>query len=261
MAQMNDAPEDTAALTHVNGDTRSTRPRFDLSVWTLIGANLIPLVGVLFFSWDAGIILIVYWAENLVVGCYNIPKMILARAKSEGDHAPKIILIPFFCIHFGGFCAVHGAFVLFFVQGLGGGGDVSIFPDHEAWWGPLVFVGLLVNVVDTIWSSYSILWPVIALFVSHGVSFVENYLLRGEYRERGAKLQMFLPYARIFVMHVAIILAAVPVMLLGSPIPLLVILVGFKIVADVALHMASHKSGKRSTLAEAARRLRKVGRR
>ena len=51
----------------------------DLSTVTLIVANLVPIIGVLLFGWDAGIILLVYWSENLVVGGYNILKMVFAQ--------------------------------------------------------------------------------------------------------------------------------------------------------------------------------------
>ena len=55
----------------------------NLSILTLIAANLVPIIGVMFFGWDAGVILLVYWSENLVVGAYNILKMLLAQADLE----------------------------------------------------------------------------------------------------------------------------------------------------------------------------------
>ena len=43
----------------------------DASLATLVAANLLPLAGVVFFGWDAGVILVLYWAENLVVGSFR----------------------------------------------------------------------------------------------------------------------------------------------------------------------------------------------
>ena len=40
---------------------------------------MVPLWGVLFFNWDAFYIVLLYWAENLVIGFYNILKMVLAQ--------------------------------------------------------------------------------------------------------------------------------------------------------------------------------------
>jgi len=47
-----------------------------------------------------------------------------------------LVAIPFFCVHFGGFCAVHGFFLLAFLK-LGGGME-SFFP-KESWPGHLSF--------------------------------------------------------------------------------------------------------------------------
>jgi len=46
--------------------------RLDASLWTLIAANLIPLGGVFFLGWDAAILVILYWAENVIIGGYNV---------------------------------------------------------------------------------------------------------------------------------------------------------------------------------------------
>jgi hypothetical protein len=45
----------------------------------LLVANLIPLVGVLFFDWSLLTILVLYWLENGIVGLWNVPKIILAQ--------------------------------------------------------------------------------------------------------------------------------------------------------------------------------------
>ena len=52
-----------------------------LSITALITVNLIPLIGVLFNDWDAGLILLLYWSENLVLGGYNVLKILLRPAE------------------------------------------------------------------------------------------------------------------------------------------------------------------------------------
>ncbi|MEJ2268550.1 MAG: DUF6498-containing protein [Desulfobulbaceae bacterium] len=37
-----------------------------LSLAALIGANLIPFIGIFFFHWDVSYIVLLYWIENLV---------------------------------------------------------------------------------------------------------------------------------------------------------------------------------------------------
>jgi len=92
--------------------------------------------------------------------------------------------------------------------------------------------------------SGALLWPVMGLAVSHGVSFWQNYIGKGEYKERTAPAQMFAPYGRIVVLHVVILFGGFVVMLFGSPLPLLILLVLIKIVIDLGLHAWSH-SGKK----------------
>ena len=104
------------------------------AVAALIIANLVPLVGVLWFGWDVWAILIIYWLENGIVGLFNVLKM--RRAEGSEDGSPmaaaetrrrlnsftingrspsgseKAVLIPFFIMHYGIFWVVHGIFVL-----------------------------------------------------------------------------------------------------------------------------------------------------
>ena len=79
------------------------------------------------------------------------------------------------------------------------------------------------------------------LMVSHGISFVHNYILQKEYVSFTIKKLMNQPYKRIVLLHVAIIAGGVPIMLLDSPIPLLCILVLLKIFIDIRLHTKSHE--------------------
>lgn len=228
------------------------RARITLSVVTLTLANLVPLAGVFFFQWDAAAIVLLYWTENLVIGGYNVLKMIVAKSARPLEHLGKLFVIPFFCVHYGGFCAVHGLFLLFFFNL----GAESAFPPDEGpgWFGPLVFVQLLVGVVVQLWRSHpeGFIWPVLMLILSHGVSFVQNYLVGGEYARLGGSDLMMGPYKRIVLIHIAIILGGMPVMMLGSPVPLLVVLIALKIGMDLWLHVRSHSLRPGQTAEEAA---------
>ena len=216
------------------------RQRPSFSILALIAANLAPLFGVLFFGWDAAAIVLLYWIENLIIGAYNVLMMIVLKVKSRSAQFQKLFVIPFFCVHFGGFCAVHGFFLLTFFKL---GGDLDAFAPKSPWLGPLVFVQLLVSVIAQLWESRpaGMEWPVLCLVVSHGISFIRNYLIGGEYLTLTIGKLMSRPYTRIVLMHVAIIAGGVPIMMLGSPVPLLCILVLLKIGMDIWLHAKSHK--------------------
>jgi len=83
---------------------------------------------------------------------------------------------------------------------------------------------------------------VIGLLASHGISFVQNYILGGEREEVTIGKLMTLPYRRIALLHVAILAGGVPVLLLDSPLALLIILVVLKTTLDVILHVREHRS-------------------
>ena len=217
------------------------RQKSRFSVLALIIANLAPLFGVVFLGWDAATIVLLYWVENLIVGGYNILMMTLAKVESRSAQFQKLFMIPFFSVHYGGFCAAHGFFLLTFFK-IGNGADV--FTPQDPWPGPLIFVQLLVSVVTQLWESRpaGFEWPVLGLALSHGISFIRNYLIGGEYLTRPIGKLMSRPYKRIVLMHVAIIAGGVPIMMLGSPVPLLFILIVLKIVMDIWLHNKAHKA-------------------
>jgi hypothetical protein len=211
----------------------------DLPIITLLAANAIPLFGVLFLDWDAFYVVLLYWTENIVIGFYNVLKMMFAAVPHPIAHLGKLFLIPFFIVHYGGFTAIHGFFVLalFHKDGQGppmGGMDWPCF---------LVFVQMLINVIKYMYSVIppQVRFAVLALFISHGVSFVQNYLIKREYTTAKPDKLMGSPYGRVIVMHITILAGGFLTMTIGSPAPLLVILIGLKTILDVNLHNRSHK--------------------
>ena len=213
----------------------------NLSKGSLVLANMVPLASVLAFGWDAGSVMLLYWSENLVIGFYGILRIALLRMESPGAHFGKLFAIPFFALHFGGFCGVHGFFLLAF---LGLDDRLGTLLADAAWPGPLVFLELLISVVALAWEIHpeGLDLPVAFLFLSHGVSFAQNYLGRREYTDLTIQRLMAQPYQRIVLLHVAIIGGGIPVMVLGSPRPLVAILVAMKIGMDLWLHGRSHQA-------------------
>ena len=218
-----------------------------LSIQALTVANLVPLLGVVFLGWDAAAIVLLYWIENLIIGLINIFRMILVKVESPAGQFQKLFMIPFFCVHFGGFCAIHGFFLLAFFK-IGSTGDA--FAPGDPWLGPLIFLQLLYSVVMQLWESRppGLEWPVLGLAVSHGISFVKNFLFGQEYLSLKINQIMMRPYKRIVLMHVAIIAGGVFVMKLGSPVGLLCVLIFLKIGIDIWLHTKSHRSGSSGTV-------------
>jgi hypothetical protein len=218
-------------------------PKPTLSIKALTVANLVPVLGVFLLDWDAAAIVLLYWIENLIVGFLNILRMILVKVESTAGQFQKLFMIPFFCIHFGGFCAGHGFFLLTFFKI---GTDTDFFSHETTWAGPLVFIQLLFSVVMRLWESRppGLEWPTLGLLVSHCISFIWNYVIGKEYLSLKLGNLMSRPYKRIFLMHVAIIAGGVPIMMVGSPVPLLCILIFLKTGMDIWLHAKSHRKAK-----------------
>jgi hypothetical protein len=203
----------------------------------LVLINLGLIVGVLLFDWSVFDIVFLYWAENLVIGAINVFKMIAANPDPFADvdgagaelergdriarHAAgwvaKLFLIPFFLIHYGGFCFGHGIFVFALFNEAGEFGD-DLWSAIPA----LLTGGLGLSLA--------------LLAASHLYSFVTNYLIGGEYRRTRASELMMRPYGRIIALHVTIIIGGFLAMAFGDHLLLLVVLVVLKTFVDLAMH-------------------------
>ncbi len=217
----------------------------------MVSANLLPVAGVLLWDWNVFEIVSLYWFENVVIGVFNVLKMLTTtgeirlegRPKEDPEipaylrtptasgiatHGIKLFLIPFFTFHYGMFCFVHGIFVVVLLGGRGGGmmkGD------------PLSGAGTMTARVFDSGGK----WFILAIIGSHLFSYLFNYIGKGEYRRTSAPALMAAPYGRIVVLHIAILFGAFVITALGSPAFLLLLLIAGKIALDVKLHRRSHE--------------------
>ncbi len=181
----------------------------------LVLANLVPLAGVLLFDWKVLDVVMLYWAENVVIGLANVLRMLVCRKGS------KAFQIPFFIVHYSMFCGAH-LLAISTIFGTSLGTDTA--------WD--YFFGLPLAVA---WKSP--LWLAIGgIAISHMVSFLSNFIAGGEYLRTTVTQLMQRPYGRVVVLHVAIIVGAALIEWLGSPVMLLVALIVAKIVLDLRLH-------------------------
>jgi len=185
-----------------------------LSLWILLAANVVPLAGVLLLNWNVGEIMLLFWLESAIVGFFNILKMF----RIAGPVALFYSL--FFVGHFGAFMAVHLMFVF------------SLFIEEQGATASLQEVALI----------FSNLWvAILVLFISHGFSFVENFLRKREYETTDIKTQMHKPYSRIITMHVTLIVGGFLILTLDAPILALSLLIILKMAADATAHVKEHK--------------------
>jgi Family of unknown function (DUF6498) len=192
------------------------------SAVVLIAANLVPLIGVLFFGWSVFATLLLFWAENAIVGLFNILRMLAAAPDNPLAWASKVFMIPFFTFHYGMFVTVHGIFVL----QLFGGIHTRGFPTASTFWGAIQGAGI----APAVWG----------LALSHAVSFAFNYIGAGQYKTASLPMLMSRPYARVMILHVVILAGGFLVMALGSPMLPLALLVVLKTALDLRGHLREH---------------------
>ena len=195
------------------------------SALALLLANAVPLLGVLFSHWTVFSVVLLYWCENVVVGAFNVLRMLCAQPRNAPLWAGKLFLIPFFMFHYGMFTFVHGIFVFTLFGGGLAHADRSLTPR-----------GLL-DALQQAGLGYAVL----ALVASHGVSFFHNYLGGGEYSRVGLDRLMTRPYARVVVLHLTILGGGFLVLLLRSPLPALLVLIALKTAIDLRAHLAERQ--------------------
>jgi hypothetical protein len=182
----------------------------------LIGANMVPLFGVLFLGWDLSNVMVLFWAESAVIAFYTALKMTFV------GNIAAFLAVPFFVGHFGGFMAGHFLLIyMFFIRGTGTDPEPAVRETLRVIFTPLAI-------------------PIAALFISHGISFVTNFIGRREYAATTMAALMTAPYNRIIMMQLALIFGGWIILLLKSPVPALVVLVLVKTALDFSAHRTEH---------------------
>lgn len=197
-----------------------------ISVIAMIIGNMVPIYGVLFMGWQVFPLLLLFWLENVIIGVFNVLKMLVSAPGNFGQWFAKIFMIPFFCVHYGMFTLVHGIFILVFFGGYNQHG--SIMPSFSD-----VF-----NLIGTLQIGTAVL----ALLLSHTISFITNYIGAGQYKTAQLADLMAQPYGRVVILHLTILLGGFLVMALGSPVIGLILLISLKTFVDLKAHLKLHKS-------------------
>jgi len=195
------------------------RPRSTSDVFLLI-ANILPLLGVMLWGWKVFDILLIFWLENVVIGIFNVVKMLSWIQYCRLYIALPIV--PFFILHYGGFTAGHGIFIL------------AIFDAQSK------------ISTDTIWQTlhaggWNMYLAIGGIFLSHLFSFISNFLGKREIERTHIGLLMTAPYGRIVVMHLTIIIGGGAALALGQPLWALALLVLLKTGMDLKAHRKSHE--------------------
>ena len=199
----------------------------------LLGANFIPLMGVLFFDWDVQTIMLLYWVENLIVGLMNIVRILfLAQSKSFLN---RLGSAAFFTVHYGMFCMAHGSllFSLLNIEIAEISGSISPIDMLQNLPAVYLYLQQLLGVTASV--------ALLGMLLSHGFSLNTHYFKAGERHRLTVSKAMHLPYQRIVVMHLGLMGGVFLIEGFDSPALLLVALVVAKIVVDLTFHRKEHR--------------------
>lgn len=183
----------------------------------MIASALVPLVGVLAGGWSLREVVVLYWAENVVIGAMQAIRMLTVAPPEPVPLAGRLFITIFFTFHYGLFCFVHGVFVFVLTsEGFPRGGP-----------GPSELFGAIAQFPRPFWLALAL------IAASHLWNLVTRFFLGGERTSALPAQMMAAPYKHIIVLHVGILFGAFISITLGNPIAILVIIVIGKLLIDL----------------------------
>ena len=196
------------ARSHGSRGANETMPPQLISLLVL---NLLPIASAALFGWSAFTLILLYWFENLILGALNVAKIVDAGfANGKSGATAMLALVPFFVCHYGLFSAIHGL-LIWDLFGPPDGPDVGLFD-------------LAAAALVQLRNDPLLFWNTVLLAAMHTGNFLLYWVAQRAWRGADPYVQVFAPYGRIVVVHVALMLAAVPVALLGQPLIAVVLL-------------------------------------
>jgi Family of unknown function (DUF6498) len=212
---------------------------FPSTVLVLV-ADLIPLAGILWWDWDAFVLLMLYWMETAVIAFWALARvfMVAGGPYQSGisfiaNMAPRLGLTFFFLVHASGFMGAHLLFLWVVFSGKWG---QTIHNPHD-------FIHQMVL-------PYHLWVPLGMTFVARGIAFVRDMLSR---RTLGTALAAATTqqqqndaiggivgglYGRIILMHITILAGVGVAKMIGSIGPY-VLLIAIKTAFDVLIHVST----------------------
>lgn len=202
-----------------------TESRPGSSALSLVIANLVAIVLAVFEGWDLGELMLVYWAQSVIIGYFNVRRILDLNEFSTANFQINDVQPPaneqtkrstafFFAFHYGFF---HAIYLLFLLSG-------DIFGGQR-------FQGS--------WLMFAVC--VVVFFLNHRYSYLHNKE-QDESRKPNIGSIMFFPYVRIVPMHLTIIAGGA----IGTTTtPALLLFLGLKTAADLVMHEIEHARWRR----------------
>ncbi len=179
----------------------------DPLTWLAIAVDLTPVVFVLMFGWGAAPLVLLYWAENIIIGVATFARIILSGLKFWGfvGGAGSLFLAAFFTFHYGLFCYGHGVFVFAFAPGM------EFSPPAPSLDGVIRMMQAAIGYAP----GMAIALGLISIY--QAIAIAIDYSPTSQRETPSAFVEMMSPYGRIVVLHVAIFAGAFAMAAMGDP--------------------------------------------
>jgi len=179
----------------------------DPITWAALVIDMIPFYAVLVLGWGATPLVFLYWFENIVIGVMTIARMIAAGiGKGGGGIAQILFMVPFFTVHYGMFCLGHGIGLLMLQSDAFGG--TSTAPSIEN------FSGVVEQAQG---SGSGMALFIMIIFAFNIFLFVWDYIGKRQFLDADPTEEMFAPYGRIIILHIALFAGFFALIHFGEP--------------------------------------------
>lgn len=195
---------------------RTTQPLTGLSIFSLIALvvmGVIPIWGLLYFDWNAGQVIVLFWIESLIVGVFTWLRVRDAE-RNPDSRAEPFQVSSFFLMHYGLFWLVHGVLtwvlLLVFLPSSDGGWR-NIAQDSNVW---KAVMGLLLLQTMVYWREWA---------------------RPQAWRGADPSQEIFRPYGRVMALHLAVLIGFWIAAFAGGGREVAIILCVIKLVVDLVL--------------------------
>jgi hypothetical protein len=215
------------------------------TAWTIVLANLIPLIGVLFYGWDPVEVAFLFWAETIILGVFQVIRLVTTRNMVNQrlidltppenrdsltpweDEKPgvqlffRIFLPVFFIIHYGFFVAIQGNILFGVIL-------EDQLPSMRS--GP---IGNLIDIARYFCPREHVQTGLLGLLVAYSLHFLQGILWEERHKTDSVLLEFIAPYKRIIIQQVLVIIGTPLVLFTRIPAMLMAVLVLLKSFFDL----------------------------
>lgn len=232
------------------GFARGPEPFSGLSLYLPLAivllSNLIPLIGVFYWGWNTFVLLMLYWAETVIIAFWTLMRILVGGDFAKnffGEILGRLFMFAFFTIHSTGFMLGHFIFLWAFYSGKPGRNtqlEEAFFHTmpNEFWGGIVIANGLLI--------------PLAVSFIGRGIAFViemsrlplwKRLVDEDGVASRAAGALVGGLYTRIVIMHLVILGGAALAQRYGALAPLVLLIVA-KTIVDIVLFIRIDLKGR-----------------